>query len=318
MVTEIPGKGRGLVAARDIEKGQLIFIDKPVIKLAMNVKGKFEPDFMASLNQQIESLPTEARAQYYKLTTRDEADGNIYNLSRRDWEALKLFHSNSKIYRDEFVVLHLNIALVNHSCAPNATYSNKEDQEELSVELRANKSINKGEEITICYFSGLRRVLKLGGVPRKRKAAIKKDCGFDCNCPVCLGQVPDQEKTLKKLIELHSKLNPTPSDWKREAGLCSRIVDLTMELYIGDPLEKFWASHELLRFAHLARDKDLVKKATAMAKQVVGELKLERIQREYENLEMGLASWSKEFSSSNAPEKREIDFFHRIPAGHLQ
>ena len=48
MVTEVQGKGRGLVAARDIKKGELIFIDKPVIKLAMNVKGKLEPDFMAS------------------------------------------------------------------------------------------------------------------------------------------------------------------------------------------------------------------------------------------------------------------------------
>ena len=48
MVTEVQGRGRGLVAARDIKKGELIFIDKPVIKLAMNVKGKLEPDFMAS------------------------------------------------------------------------------------------------------------------------------------------------------------------------------------------------------------------------------------------------------------------------------
>ena len=31
MVTEIPGKGRGLVAATDIEKGELIFQDKPAI-----------------------------------------------------------------------------------------------------------------------------------------------------------------------------------------------------------------------------------------------------------------------------------------------
>ena len=31
MVTEIPGKGRGLVAAREIKIGELIFVDKPVI-----------------------------------------------------------------------------------------------------------------------------------------------------------------------------------------------------------------------------------------------------------------------------------------------
>ena len=32
MVTEIEGKGRGLVAAKDIKMGELIFKDKPVIK----------------------------------------------------------------------------------------------------------------------------------------------------------------------------------------------------------------------------------------------------------------------------------------------
>ena len=33
MVTEIPGKGRGLVAARYIKMGEQIFVDKPVIKI---------------------------------------------------------------------------------------------------------------------------------------------------------------------------------------------------------------------------------------------------------------------------------------------
>ena len=33
MVSEIPGRGRGLVAAKDIKKGEIIFIDKPVIEI---------------------------------------------------------------------------------------------------------------------------------------------------------------------------------------------------------------------------------------------------------------------------------------------
>ena len=58
-------------------------------------------------------------------------------------------------------------------------------------------------------------VKRFGSILRKRKAAMKKEMGFDCKCPVCLGQVPGVEKTLKKMIELQKKLNPTPSDWKR-------------------------------------------------------------------------------------------------------
>ena len=86
---------------------------------------------------------------------------------------------------------------------------------------------------------------------------------------------------MKKLIELHSKLNHTPSDWKREAGNSSRIVDLTMELYIGHPCEKMSAIVDFVGFAHLARDKDLVKKRMDMATQFA-----EAIQRQYEGFDL--------------------------------
>ena len=312
MVTEIPGKGRGLVAARDIEKGELIFQDKPVIKLAVDTEFNFvDPDFMTSLKEQIESLPSEARAQYYKLTTRD---GNTYqvHLSKSDLEVLDMFVDNSKEVflelNSRYSMLYLNMALVNHSCSPNATNTGvklgtTDSDEDGNTELRAIKKICKGEEINICYFEGVQHY---SSIRRKRKTALKKHMGFDCKCPVCLGQVPLQEKTLKKLIELHSKLNSTTSDWKREAGLWSRIVDLTMELHIGDPREKIWALEALVRFSHLARDKDLVKKAMDMMKHFAEETKIKGMQMMYENWEKVLAKWSKEFSSNNAPRKAEI------------
>ena len=315
MVTEVPGKGRGLVAARDIEKGDLIFKDDPVIKIAINDKGlPVDPEFMTSLKQQIERLPTEAKSQYYKLSTR--ADANTW--SRNENEVLKLFLSNSKVYqvynegkeKDEYSLLHLNIALVNHSCAPNATNSGiprkREGVEDLRNELRAIRNISKGEEITICYFMDVK---KFGSIPRKMKTDIRRSLGFNCECPVCLGQVPIQEKTLKKLIELHNKLNPKPSDWKREAGLWSRIVDLTLELNIGDPCEKVFALDAFVKFSHLARDKDLVKKALDMWRHFAEETKIKNVLRIYEAREECLVEWSKEFRSNIAPKKKEIDAF---------
>ena len=314
MVTEFQGKGRGLVAARDIEKGELIFRDKALIKLAMNENAEkqryfVDPGFMTSLKEQIEMLPAEAKLQYHKLSTRDSY--NKYNLSRRDKEVLNFFLSNSKIYNayngDEYALLHLNIALVNHSCAPNASIDDlkQEFNEDTCSELRAIKNIFKGEEITTCYFD----VKELGSILRKRKTAIKKQNGFDCKCPVCMGKVQDQEKTLKKLIELTNKINPMPSDWKKEAGLRSRIVDLTMELYLGQPIDKIRALDWLVRFAHLARDRDLVRKAMDLWRRFVGETKIGGTQRMYEGWERGLANWSKEFNSNNAPKFEEIQFF---------
>ena len=153
---------------------------------------------------------------------------------------------------------------------------------------------------------------EFGSIPRKRKTALKKVLGFDCKCSYCLSQVQDQEKTLKKLIDLHRKLNPTPSetsDWKKEAGLRSRIVDLTMELHIGCPVDKLRALDDMLRFAHLARDKDLVRKVMDLAKQFAEETNLEDIQFSIKAWKRGLAKWSKEFSSNSVPKKEEIEFF---------
>ena len=139
---------------------------------------------------------------------------------------------------------------------------------------------------------------KFGGIPRKRKTVVKTEMVFDCKCPVCLGQVPGQEKIVKKLIDLHKKLNPTPSGWKKQAGLWSRIVDLTMELYIGHP-----------------SDKDFVKKAMVTMKQFAVENKFVVIQSAYKALEIGLTLWSSECSSSKATEKREIDCLKIIGKG---
>ena len=114
---------------------------------------------------------------------------------------------------------------------------------------------------------------------------------------------------LKKLIEVHKKLNPLRSDWKREAGLWSRIVDLTMELNIGDPLQKISALNSLVGFAHVARDRVLVKKSMDMLKQLTEEYKFEAAQKCFEKIKKDLASWAGEFSLNNAPRKEEIDFF---------
>ena len=96
--------------------GARLFLDKPLIKLATDAKGfPSDPEFMTSLRIQIEQLPSEAKSQYYKLTPGDRDRPNIYNVSRSDFEVLKLFLQNCKKYvlvKDQYyTVLHLNAAV---------------------------------------------------------------------------------------------------------------------------------------------------------------------------------------------------------------
>ena len=83
MVKKFKGKGRGLVAARDIEKGELIFEDKDAIKLRVIRDARTKtvlPDtvneeFVKSLKEQFENLPAEAKLLFLQLqTTRDTGD----------------------------------------------------------------------------------------------------------------------------------------------------------------------------------------------------------------------------------------------------
>merc|ERR1712137_522716 len=67
MVTEIPGKGRGIEAARDIRMGDLIFIDKPVIEVNGTELKKNRNSEAMSLMKKIENLPSEAKLQFYLL-----------------------------------------------------------------------------------------------------------------------------------------------------------------------------------------------------------------------------------------------------------
>ena len=55
MVTEYEGKGLGVMATRDIKMGEVISIDKPVIKVPENPTPKFLPVIIQSLKKQIEN-----------------------------------------------------------------------------------------------------------------------------------------------------------------------------------------------------------------------------------------------------------------------
>ena len=106
MVTEIPGKGRGLVAARDIKMGELIFKDKPSVKLIDQPFGLTELD-MSSLMRQIETLPSEAKLQYYNLEVpKDERINRnlrilmyFANGKEEESKAFKIFMSSCRDFK---------------------------------------------------------------------------------------------------------------------------------------------------------------------------------------------------------------------------
>ena len=253
MVTEFEGKGRGVVAARDIKMGEFIFLDKPDVSLSFNsplstnrpIIEQLCDEDAKSVMRQVDNLPSEAKLVFYKLED-----------SQGEWaKELRIFSRNARgSVKMKEIRLYLNAILINHSCAPNAY---QEYTEGGSKEVRAIKDISKGEEITIFYHSSdYFSYMEFGCNVNEWKQVIKDQFGFDCKCCVCVGDVPDQEDIIKELLELHDNLNPstvTQSEEKRSIFLqaIDKILDLNLRLYIGTLEDKIWAllfvSHQVVQ-----------------------------------------------------------------------
>ena len=189
MVTEIPGKGRGLVAAKNIKIGEVIFTDKPVTTKhkcftseaeVINDFNTFAKNFMPIL-EQVKKLPSEAVQQFEELPVPDvflDCENSFiltYLYFLGNWPNYVTGHSH---------MLSLNFALVNHSCVPNVTQKAQKPDEEYNITLRAIKDISRGEEVTVSYLND-DHISEFGMNREKRREKLKKTLFFDCNCSFC-------------------------------------------------------------------------------------------------------------------------------------
>ena len=187
MVTEIEGKGRGLVAARDIKMGELIFNDKVVMSVDLKyseVFGTVPEEKIAAINEEFEKLSDVEKSQFLILENNGERYGKLDCTDRSSFEKASTYIHNSLI--EQCSKLFLNISLLNHSCAPNAEKSeltrDESDQESKEVyELRAIKNISKGEEITIFYLCSGTLLIPHAQI---RELLLTRFDELDCRCKV--------------------------------------------------------------------------------------------------------------------------------------
>ena len=272
MVTEYEGKGLGVMAARDIKMGEVIFIDKPVIKVPSNPSRKVLPVIIQSVKKQIEKLPSEAKSQLEKLQSLTKnhtllPEHLMTDGSEEGVKELGLMAIHSKNV-DGWAIIYLNAALINHSCSPNATSEaiQKDGERDPWFEIRAYKDIAKGEEVTLCEVS------MVGCTSQERRELIREQFHFDCKCCVCTGIVPDQEDIIKELLEFHESFATIhareESSFRAEGvKIADKIVDLTQNLYIGPFEDKVSSLKPLLASANKVHKKKAQEALKKMAEE---------------------------------------------------
>lgn len=164
---EIPGKGIGLVASRNIRQGQLIMARTPAVVVDGAAFDNLSTIHLTqALSQAIKSLPQQHQDEYLQLSTHDDAttyEERVYkifakNNFRTKSSTGKNFHSTftegwpfswTSVHY-EILTSWLAVSRLNHDCRPNSGYHF--DASTLSQKVYAARGIRIGEELSIAYY----------------------------------------------------------------------------------------------------------------------------------------------------------------------
>jgi hypothetical protein len=211
-ITDIPGKGKGVIASTNIVPGTFLISESPILttEIISSVEST-ETDLAAHLR----NLPREQQRAFLSLHNNYPGQKSpLSNIVRSNGYPLGAGADVGGVFE--------NISRVNHSCLPNAVHSwNPIFGEETVYAVRA---IKQGEEVTLSYHAG--------GPTEVRKGILKEGFGFDCTCVLCEASEEDRkasDERLSKIQELDDLIGD-PSiarhDPSKALGLCKEMIDL--------------------------------------------------------------------------------------------
>ena len=321
MVTDIPGRGLGLVASKNFKMGELIFKESAIISVRANSPGGryvVTMEMALALKEQIKNLSEEQESKFYQLTPGEGyCNLNKFEIGHRAnclQEVMIMFSHCTYNSNDDRLKLFINSAFMNHSCAPNTTMLSISDTG-TEVEFRAIKDISKGEEVTHSLMTGTNFISQF-----EMKKSLQEKYRLDCNCPVCSGEIPNQDEIRSEigpiincLPQLSYKQTQIPrTDWRVNVSRLERAIDLTKQLYIGDVFSRGQTLVDIVAAAQLAREPVLLKKALATLKDQLAACGLDGCFKGFENLKNEVERWSEEVKSGRQPTKEEVDCFCQL------
>ncbi|EMD35001.1 hypothetical protein CERSUDRAFT_54156, partial [Gelatoporia subvermispora B] len=173
-VVDLPGRGKGIVATRDIQQGELVLREKPLFVVSSSVTGS--PG--ALLLDMLSPLTEEQRASFYNLSYVYLPQGPQPGTRAYDEAlALAIFQTNA-VSAGQHVGIFPQMARLNHGCSSafNSVYTWR-DREGMIV-VHALKPVKEGEELLTTYTDTKR--------PRDaRRQFLEAHYGFRCGCSVC-------------------------------------------------------------------------------------------------------------------------------------
>jgi len=208
---DVPGKGRGLVAATDLSVGTVLITEQPLMVAKPLTSGGSMDEIIAAF----EKLSNEEKEKV--LCLHDPGINHVSMLklltskstyTEADEKILRIFFGNSidLCSHEEMNVnksgLYPTISLINHSCVPNVVWSwLLADRSRRVKQVKVIREIKEGEEIlaSYCHYIDI--------FPTKaERRRLLMNWNFNCQCKLCSltgEELKANDGTRKEIAKLH-------------------------------------------------------------------------------------------------------------------
>ncbi|KAG6831657.1 hypothetical protein H0H87_004607 [Tephrocybe sp. NHM501043] len=228
IVVDLPGKGKGMLAVRDIEQGERIITERPAFIAPSQISGS-PSAFIAKLLREASPKDRDAVLNLSYVHFPEYLDPETHP----DEVALAIFQTNAVAVGDG-VGIFPRMARLNHGCSSafNAVYTWR-DKEGILV-VHALKKILKGQEILTTYTN-----TKITRAERSR-AFLQENYGFTCTCRVC--SLCDREsrasdKRLMGISDGYAKL----ATWGQGSINGAQAIDTVRMIWSIEDEEVYWS-----------------------------------------------------------------------------
>lgn len=187
----IPGKGKGLIATRDISPGTLILSDSPLITTDV-IKSVETTE--RDLAQALKALPKDSQRAYLSLHNNYPGKNPLSNIVRSNGYPLGPGSDVGGVFA--------NVSRINHSCRPNTKHTWNGSLQQQTV--YAIRPVAAGQELTLSYLQG--------GTSAQRQQELQSYFGFTCTCELC-SLPPAALAASDSRIQRAQELNDAIGDW---------------------------------------------------------------------------------------------------------
>ncbi|KAK0464306.1 uncharacterized protein EV420DRAFT_1036375 [Desarmillaria tabescens] len=215
-VVDLPGKGKGVVATRDIQRGELVIREKPLFIVPYSTS-----DSPAALiSHHVKSLKDLGYHAFFNLSYVNFPK-DMDPEAHRDEVALAIFETNA-VAAGEGIGIFPRMARLNHGCSSafNVVYSWRPAEGEIVV--HALQNISRGQLLTT--YTNTKQ-------PRKeRREFLLEHYGFDCTCSVC-SLPPSQSHASDERLNSISALYKLFSTWETHSISGAEAIDVVRRIW---------------------------------------------------------------------------------------